>query len=338
MTEPDAPPRPNGTPRRVPKPMPGHLDVPGIVESFAHRMMYTVAKDEFTATDIDIYHAVAHAVRDRLMERWFLTQGTYYRSDAKRVYYLSMEFLPGRAAHEQRRQPRRARPIRPRAREARLRARRRRGAGGRRRARQRRPRAPRRLLRRLGGDARPPVLRLRHPVRIRHLPAADRRGLAGGGARQLAPVRKPLGDPAPRLADAGEVLRPDGDVPGRGRRRPDRLGRHRERLRDGLRHADPRLPERHGELAPALVGPLHTGVRPRDVQRRGLHAGRRGQDEDGEHLEGPLPARRPARAARSCASSSSTSSSRRRWATSSGGSRSTTTGTGGSSRTRSRSS
>jgi starch phosphorylase len=96
MTESDAPPRPNGTPRRIPKPMPGHLDVPGIMESFAHRMMYTVAKDEFTATDLDIYHAVAHAVRDRLMERWFLTQGTYYLSDAKRVYYLSMEFLPGR--------------------------------------------------------------------------------------------------------------------------------------------------------------------------------------------------------------------------------------------------
>jgi len=80
----------------IPKPMPGHLDVPGIVESFAHRMMYTVAKDPFTATDLDIYHGVAHAVRDRLMERWFLTQDTYYRADAKRVYYLSMEFMIGR--------------------------------------------------------------------------------------------------------------------------------------------------------------------------------------------------------------------------------------------------
>ncbi len=76
--------------------MPGHLDVPGIVESFAEKMMYAVAKDEFTAAELDVYHALAHAVRDRLMERWFLTQDTYYRSDAKRVYYLSMEFLPGR--------------------------------------------------------------------------------------------------------------------------------------------------------------------------------------------------------------------------------------------------
>jgi starch phosphorylase len=76
--------------------MPGHLDVPGIIETFAQRMMYSVAKDEFTSTDVDIYFALAYAVRDRLMERWFLTQDTYYRTDAKRVYYLSMEFLPGR--------------------------------------------------------------------------------------------------------------------------------------------------------------------------------------------------------------------------------------------------
>jgi starch phosphorylase len=76
--------------------MPGHLDVPGIVESFAENMMYAVAKDEFTAAELDIYHALAYAVRDRLMERWFLTQDAYYRSDTKRVYYLSMEFLPGR--------------------------------------------------------------------------------------------------------------------------------------------------------------------------------------------------------------------------------------------------
>ncbi len=84
------------SPRRIPKPVSGHLDVPGIVESFAENMMYAVAKDEFTAAELDIYHALAHAVRDRLMERWFLTQDAYYRSDAKRVYYLSMEFLPGR--------------------------------------------------------------------------------------------------------------------------------------------------------------------------------------------------------------------------------------------------
>jgi glycogen phosphorylase len=87
----------NGSRRRIPKPSPGHLDVPGVIDTMAEKMMYEVAKDEHTASDLDVYHALAYAVRDRLMERWFLTQNEYYRTDSKRVYYLSMEFLPGRA-------------------------------------------------------------------------------------------------------------------------------------------------------------------------------------------------------------------------------------------------
>ena len=42
------------------------------------------------------YVAVALAVRDRMVERWVRTQDTYYRRDAKRVYYLSLEYLMGR--------------------------------------------------------------------------------------------------------------------------------------------------------------------------------------------------------------------------------------------------
>jgi len=83
--------------RRIPKPPPGRLDVAGIIDAFAHRMMYSVAEGDYTARDFDGYRALAYVVRDRLMERWFRTQETYYDHDAKRVYYLSMEFLMGRA-------------------------------------------------------------------------------------------------------------------------------------------------------------------------------------------------------------------------------------------------
>jgi len=83
--------------RRIPQPPPGRLDPPGIIEAFAHRMMYSVAKDQYTATEFDVFQALAFAVRDRLMERWFRTQSAYYRADARRVYYLSLEFLMGRA-------------------------------------------------------------------------------------------------------------------------------------------------------------------------------------------------------------------------------------------------
>ena len=35
-------------------------------------------------------------MRERLIERWMETMRSYYASDAKRVYYFSMEFLTGR--------------------------------------------------------------------------------------------------------------------------------------------------------------------------------------------------------------------------------------------------
>ena len=84
-------------PRIIPEPPPGQLTEAGVIASFAQRMMYTVAKDVHTATEADVYTALAYSVRDRLMERWFKTQSAYYMADAKRVYYLSMEFLMGRA-------------------------------------------------------------------------------------------------------------------------------------------------------------------------------------------------------------------------------------------------
>jgi starch phosphorylase len=42
------------------------------------------------------FEAAARAVRDVLSQRWILTESTYDRTDPKRVYYLSMEFLIGR--------------------------------------------------------------------------------------------------------------------------------------------------------------------------------------------------------------------------------------------------
>jgi starch phosphorylase len=42
------------------------------------------------------FEAVARSLRDLLAQRWLLTQQTHDRENAKRVYYLSMEFLIGR--------------------------------------------------------------------------------------------------------------------------------------------------------------------------------------------------------------------------------------------------
>jgi glycogen phosphorylase len=43
------------------------------------------------------YEAAAHSVRDVLSQRWVRTEDTYQRENAKRVYYISMEFLIGRS-------------------------------------------------------------------------------------------------------------------------------------------------------------------------------------------------------------------------------------------------
>jgi starch phosphorylase len=42
------------------------------------------------------YQGLAYSVRDRLIERWLTTQRSFYNARAKRIYYLSLEFLPGR--------------------------------------------------------------------------------------------------------------------------------------------------------------------------------------------------------------------------------------------------
>ncbi|MEI7673218.1 MAG: glycogen/starch/alpha-glucan family phosphorylase, partial [Deltaproteobacteria bacterium] len=71
-------------------------DTESLKQSFAHHLTYALAKDEFTATTRDCYTSIAMTVRDRLVRKWIETQQTYYNKDAKRVYYLSLEFLIGR--------------------------------------------------------------------------------------------------------------------------------------------------------------------------------------------------------------------------------------------------
>ena len=66
-------------------------------ESLKKHLLYTMAKDQYSATNLDLYKSVSLAVKDLLVKRWIRTQQTYYEVDAKRVYYLSLEFLMGRA-------------------------------------------------------------------------------------------------------------------------------------------------------------------------------------------------------------------------------------------------
>src|SRR6201988_1317805 len=53
--------------------------------------------DPHVATARERFEAFSHSIRDVLAQRWALTRSTYEKTNAKRVYYLSMEFLLGRS-------------------------------------------------------------------------------------------------------------------------------------------------------------------------------------------------------------------------------------------------
>ena len=73
------------------------LQPEGIRRAFLDQLQYGIGKSDRYATPFDRYQALALVVRDRLMARWIKTQETYRIKDVKRVYYLSAEFLLGRA-------------------------------------------------------------------------------------------------------------------------------------------------------------------------------------------------------------------------------------------------
>jgi glycogen phosphorylase len=71
--------------------------VEALRHSILERLVYSVGKDVASATQRDWMFAVFHAVRDRIVKRWRETLLQSREQNAKRVYYLSMEYLTGRA-------------------------------------------------------------------------------------------------------------------------------------------------------------------------------------------------------------------------------------------------
>lgn len=57
----------------------------------------TLARSMFNCDETAAYAAASLAFRDRLITEWNRTQQRQTFSDSKRVYYLSLEFLMGRA-------------------------------------------------------------------------------------------------------------------------------------------------------------------------------------------------------------------------------------------------
>ena len=59
------------------------------------RSLYRKSLEE--ATDQELFQAVSYAVKEVVIDQWMETQNSMKKQDPKVVYYMSMEFLMGRA-------------------------------------------------------------------------------------------------------------------------------------------------------------------------------------------------------------------------------------------------
>jgi starch phosphorylase len=73
-----------------------HPDMQQLRDSILHHLTYSLGKDQSHATVYDWRMSLSLALRDLVVDPWFESTRRTYRSGAKRVYYLSMEFLIGR--------------------------------------------------------------------------------------------------------------------------------------------------------------------------------------------------------------------------------------------------
>jgi glycogen phosphorylase len=72
------------------------MDSKSLRDTFYRYLTNFLAKDESTATAYDRYLALAYAVRSELMKNWIATQRRYHEQNARRVYYLSTEYILGK--------------------------------------------------------------------------------------------------------------------------------------------------------------------------------------------------------------------------------------------------
>ncbi|HVT97809.1 MAG TPA: glycogen/starch/alpha-glucan phosphorylase [Acidobacteriaceae bacterium] len=76
----------------------GQRTAPGVealAQSFLDNLLFVQGRSVERATVNDLYMALAHTVRDRLVERWISTTKNYQAQDVRVVCYLSAEFLTG---------------------------------------------------------------------------------------------------------------------------------------------------------------------------------------------------------------------------------------------------
>ena len=66
-------------------------------DAIHHHLKYSLGKSRENCSQGELFLAVGLALRDRLVDHMWETEARYHKTEAKRLYYLSMEFLIGRS-------------------------------------------------------------------------------------------------------------------------------------------------------------------------------------------------------------------------------------------------
>lgn len=73
------------------------MDAQSVTEDFRRYFSHTLGWEKASLAGYPVYSSLSTTLRDRLIERWRNTQRAYDESNCKQAYYLSLEFLMGRA-------------------------------------------------------------------------------------------------------------------------------------------------------------------------------------------------------------------------------------------------
>src|SRR5262252_7369141 len=71
-------------------------DITALRRLIVEKLTYATGRDPLVASDRDWFVATALALRDRIVDCWLTSIRNDTARQRKRVYYMSLEYLPGR--------------------------------------------------------------------------------------------------------------------------------------------------------------------------------------------------------------------------------------------------
>lgn len=70
-----------------------------VVQKIKHYLIATMGRTCDEASDEELYRAFCYALREEIMVNWTATSHTFKKMGPRKLYYLSMEYMPGRLLH-----------------------------------------------------------------------------------------------------------------------------------------------------------------------------------------------------------------------------------------------